>query len=200
LKDQFKQSWHISIQNSPTTLIYKCFKKILAFEIYLEILDSKYLFKFLKFRTTNHKRHIESESESVNRRTDNTMAKTNSQPTPSDLSGARVTRSLILYVWFVDRYLSFCPVCFGHCVVCPSIYGFWFWFNMTFMVGSSKLEEFGSCSTCDARRVNLVTNPVIIHDWGKDRKVLTPSGTYPWSLLTQIVHSGQPSHGGLCKT
>jgi hypothetical protein len=78
LKDQFKQSWHISIQNSPKTLIYKCFKRTLAFEIYLEILDNKYLFEFLKFRTTNHKRHIESESESVNRRrTDNTMAKTN---------------------------------------------------------------------------------------------------------------------------
>ena len=22
------------------------------------------------------------------------------------------------------------------------------------------------------------------------------SGTYPWSLVTQIFHSGQPSHGG----
>ena len=25
------------------------------------------------------------------------------------------------------------------------------------------------------------------------------SGTYPWSLMTQIFHSGQPSHGGDCK-
>jgi hypothetical protein len=25
--------------------------------------------------------------------------------------------------------------------------------------------------------------------------VLTTSGTYPWSFLTQIFHSGQPSHG-----
>ena len=26
------------------------------------------------------------------------------------------------------------------------------------------------------------------------------SGTYPWSFVTQIFHSGQPSHGGDCKT
>ena len=40
-------------------------------------------------------------------------------------SGVRVTRSLVLYVCFVDRCLSFCPFPFGHCVVCSSsIYGF----------------------------------------------------------------------------
>jgi len=37
-----------------------------------------------------------------------------------------------------------------------------------------------SCSTSDTRRVNLVTNPVISHVWGKDREVLTTSGTYPY--------------------
>jgi hypothetical protein len=26
---------------------------------------------------------------------------------------------------FVDRCLSFCPFSFGHCGVCPSLYGFW---------------------------------------------------------------------------
>jgi hypothetical protein len=37
----------------------------------------------------------------------------------------RVTRSLVLYVCFVDRCLSFCTFSFGHCVVCSSsIYGF----------------------------------------------------------------------------
>jgi len=40
-------------------------------------------------------------------------------------SGVRVTRSLVLCVCFVDRCLSFCPFSFVHCVVCPSIYGFW---------------------------------------------------------------------------
>jgi hypothetical protein len=45
---------------------------------------------------------------------------------PPVFSGVRVTRSLVLYVCFVDRCLSFCVFSFGHCVVCSSsIYGFW---------------------------------------------------------------------------
>jgi hypothetical protein len=44
---------------------------------------------------------------------------------PPDFSGVRVTRSLVLYVCFVDRCLPFCTFSFGHCVVCSSsIYGF----------------------------------------------------------------------------
>ena len=35
-----------------------------------------------------------------------------------------------------------------------------------------------------------------IHERGKDRKVFTTSGTYPWSFVTQIFHNGQPSRGG----
>ena len=34
--------------------------------------------------------------------------------------GMLVARSLVLYVCFVDRCLSFCPFSFGHRVVCPS--------------------------------------------------------------------------------
>ena len=30
--------------------------------------------------------------------------------------------------------------------------------------------------------------------------MLTASGTYPWSFVTQRFHSGQPSHGGHRKT
>jgi len=30
----------------------------------------------------------------------------------------------------------------------------------------------------------------------KGREVLTTSGTYPWSFVTQIFHNGQPSRGG----
>ena len=30
--------------------------------------------------------------------------------------------------------------------------------------------------------------------------MLTTSGTYPWSFVTQIFHIGQPSHGGDRKT
>jgi hypothetical protein len=32
-------------------------------------------------------------------------------------NGVRVTRSLVLCVYFVDRCLSFCTFSFGHCVV-----------------------------------------------------------------------------------
>jgi len=44
-----------------------------------------------------------------------------------------------------------------------------------------------SCSTSDTRRVNLVTNLVISHERGKDREVLTTSGTYPWSITVNQV-------------
>ena len=44
---------------------------------------------------------------------------------PPVLVGVGVTRSLVLYVCFVDRCLPFCNFSFAHCVVCsPSIYGF----------------------------------------------------------------------------
>jgi hypothetical protein len=43
-----------------------------------------------------------------------------------------------------------------------------------------------SCSTSGTRRVNLVTNPVISHERGKEREVFTTSGTF----VTQIFHNG----------
>jgi len=52
-------------------------------------------------------------------------------------SGVRVTRSLVLYVCFVDRCLSFCTFYFIHCVVCySSIYGLWLplWYLQTLLV------------------------------------------------------------------
>ena len=48
--------------------------------------------------------------------------------------------------------------------------------------------------TSGTRRVNLGTNPVISHEWGKDREVFTTSGTYPWSFVTQILHNGQAAN------
>jgi hypothetical protein len=45
-----------------------------------------------------------------------------------------------------------------------------------------------SCSTSGIPRVNLVTNPVISREWGKDREVLMTSGTYPWSFVTQLFN------------
>jgi hypothetical protein len=47
------------------------------------------------------------------------------------------TRSLVLYVCFVDRCLSFCILTFGRCVVSSSsIYGFWLprWYLQTLLI------------------------------------------------------------------
>ena len=54
---------------------------------------------------------------------------------PPVFCGVRVTRSVVLYVCFVDRCLSFCTFSFGHCVVCSSIYGFWLplWYLQTLL-------------------------------------------------------------------
>jgi hypothetical protein len=52
-----------------------------------------------------------------------------------------------------------------------------------------------SCSICGTCHVTLVTNPVISHERGKDRIVITTSGTYLWSFVTQILCNGKSSHG-----
>ena len=57
-----------------------------------------------------------------------------------------------------------------------------------------------SCSTSDTRLINIVTNPVISHERGQDWELLTTSGTYPWSFVTQIFHNGQPGRGADRKT
>jgi hypothetical protein len=135
---------------------------------------------------------------------------------PPVFSGVRVTWSLVLCVWFVDRCLSFCTFSFSHCVVySSSIYGFWLsrWYLQTLLIKQvtrTPLKTGGelrfsrrvnsSCSTSGTRRVNLVTNPVIGHEWGKDREVFTTSGTYSWTFVTQIFHNGQPSHDSYRQT
>jgi hypothetical protein len=56
---------------------------------------------------------------------------------PPVFSGVRVTRSLVLYVCFVDRCLSFSTFSSRHCVVCSSsIYGFRLplWYLQTLLV------------------------------------------------------------------
>ena len=40
-----------------------------------------------------------------------------------------------------------------------------------------------SCPITSTRRVNLVTNSVISHEWGKDMEVFTTSGTYPCKIV-----------------
>ena len=58
---------------------------------------------------------------------------------PLVFSGVRVTRSLVLCVCFVDRYLSICTFSFGRCVICSSsIYIFWLplWYLQTLPINS----------------------------------------------------------------
>ena len=52
-------------------------------------------------------------------------------------SGVLVTLFLVLCLCFVDRYLSFCPFSFDHCVVCPSLINeFWLslWYLQTLLL------------------------------------------------------------------
>ena len=51
-----------------------------------------------------------------------------------------------------------------------------------------------SCSRCGIHLVTLVTNPVISHELGEDRIVITTNGTNPSSFVTQIFRSGWPSY------
>ena len=46
-----------------------------------------------------------------------------------------------------------------------------------------------SCSTCGIRRITLVTNPVISHEWRKDRIVITTNGARGH---LQILRNGYP--------
>jgi hypothetical protein len=54
--------------------------------------------------------------------------------------GVCVTRSLLLYVCFLDRCLFFCTFFFGHCVVCSSKYWFWLtlWYLQTLLLAPWK--------------------------------------------------------------
>ena len=57
-------------------------------------------------------------------------------PSTRVLVGFVLLWSLVLCVCFVDRCLSFCTFFFGHCAVCPSIYGFWLplWYLQTLLL------------------------------------------------------------------
>jgi hypothetical protein len=55
-------------------------------------------------------------------------------------SGARVFNGLgVAQFAFVDHCLSGCPFSSGHCIVCPSIYGFWLLIQ-TFLPTPSKSQ------------------------------------------------------------
>ena len=73
-------------------------------------------------------------------------------------------------------FFIYCSIVWCGCSFC------WYWWNCSGRVSNS-------CTTSDTR-VNLVTNPVISREWGKDREVFTTSGKYPGSFVTQIFHNG----------
>jgi hypothetical protein len=49
-----------------------------------------------------------------------------------------------------------------------------------------ELRCCGMVKSSGTRRVTLFTDPVISHEYGKDRKVFTTSGTYRWSFNKRI--------------
>ena len=59
LKDQYIQTWHSLIENSPKAINYRIFKETFEFEKYFQILDFKKATDLCRFRTTNHKLPIE---------------------------------------------------------------------------------------------------------------------------------------------
>jgi hypothetical protein len=116
---------------------------------------------------------------------------------PRFLVGVRVTRSLVLYVCFVDRCLSFCTFSFGHCVVCSSsIYGFclplWYLQPLRILFFKNIWEIMclgrvsSSCSTSgNVHRVRYHIN-IGRHSWSTERRLgLTwfhTNMSYAWSL------------------
>ena len=89
------------------------------------------------------------------------------------LSGVRVTRSLVLYVCFVDRCLPFCTFSFDHYVVCSSsICGFWLplWYLQTlpcstfFVNKKSKMSRI-FLSMCDVKIFLTFTSPNMVLLW-----------------------------------
>ena len=79
---------------------------------------------------------------------------------PPVFSGVRVTWSLVLYVCFVDRCLSFCTFSFGHCVVCSSlIYGFWLplWYLQALHIYSLWCRSCQMYNTSSIRELLILT-------------------------------------------
>ena len=92
------------------------------------------------------------------------------------MSHTIVPRSLVLYVCFVDRCLSFCPFSFGHCVVCSSIYGFWlpFWYLQTLHV--AKFEQ------------TTIHQHVLLRRESQSHILLRPdSQSYWWSIRNNNI-------------
>ena len=100
-------------ENKDYDKVVKRWKKIVILTLRVYYLPYKQIKKLLRINDVN-----ENENERLSKFTPEHLS------SPSVLSGVRVSRSLDLYVCFVDRCLSFCTF-FGHRVDCSStIYGF----------------------------------------------------------------------------
>jgi hypothetical protein len=94
-------------------------------------------------------------------------------------------------LFFFDLWILITPLVSSNSSYTSLIDGFWLsplascYIYTELTYGGNELRCSGrlssSCPTSGTRRVNLVTNPVISHQWVKDREVFTTSGTYPWS-------------------
>ena len=121
---------------------------------------SRYFFGTIQYILRKSLKIPKGQSESVyRRRTDNTMAKRKVQKDKQ-----RSTK----HTYKTKNRVTRTPVKTGGELRSPG------------RVGSS-------CSTSGTRRVNLVTNPVISREWGKEREVFTTSGTYPLSLSKNCI-------------
>jgi hypothetical protein len=90
-----------------------------------------------------------------------------------------VTNPVISHEWGKDRKV-FASIC--NIPAAPA-YGVYISQLIRYSRACGSYQDFidrGLLPNSGTRRVNLVTNPVISHEWGKDRKVFATSGTYPW--------------------
>ena len=125
--------------------LFVLFRLTIVLSAFLQFRDSDYPFGFFKlffkyWFTSPHSRLITGFVTRLTRRVplveQELLTLLEHLSSPPVFSGVRVTRSLVLYVCFVDRCLSFCTFSFGHCVVCSSsIYGFWLplWYLQTLL-------------------------------------------------------------------
>ena len=106
---------------------------------------------------------------------------------------------------------------FSQCILaCQSRLDFLSWRYSWYFLFLSRVETFFFVQrlSCDSHRDTWVLEVVVVicrsgpwnrrqlaqSEWRKQRKVLTTSGTYPWSCVTHICLKTQPSHSGNRKT
>jgi hypothetical protein len=100
-------------------------------------------------------------------------------------------------LWILRSYWSFHSRAVNYCTILTC--GYFVHTDHSTQEPSTIVQYFwlvnSSFSTRDTRCVNLVTNPVISHEWGKDREVFTRSGTYPWYMKSASYELSNKSVG-----